>query len=95
MQFSKNYEKLGWVIFTTIRKNTGRYELGRIYTISTPSGKFRARVIGLYPIRKKDITDNLANTDAETTKEGLIKMLECWYGKEFDDYVLITLWGKG
>lgn len=92
MKFSKNYEKLGWVIFTTIRKNTGKYRLGDIHTMNTPMGKFNAKVIGLYLIKKEEITDSLANIDAETTKEGLIKMLDTWYGRGFDDYVLITLW---
>ena len=101
MKFSKNWEKLGWVIFTTIRQNTGRYKLGHSYAMNTPMYKFRAKVIGLYPIKKAEITDELANTDAETTRATLITMLEDWYGKDFDDYVLITLWsvyykgGKG
>jgi len=94
MKFSKFYEKLGWVIFTTIRKNTGNYKLGNVYTINIPEGgKFKAKVIGYLPIKKKDITDDLARTDADVnTKEELIKILENWYGKNFDDYALITLW---
>jgi len=93
MKFSKNYEKLGWVTFTTIRKNTGKYKLGNTYTVDVlGSGKFKARVIGLLPIRKEEITSDLAQADAECTREELVRMLEGWYGPVFDDYVLITLW---
>jgi len=92
MIFTKHYHKLNWFFFTTIRKNTGKYKLGNIYTMNTPTTKFKAKVIGLLPIKKKDITDDLARIDAEETKEGLIRMLDGWYGKKFDDYVLMTLW---
>ena len=93
MKFSENYEKLGWIIFTTIRKNTGKYKLGNIYTMNiSGSGKFKAKIIGLLPIKKEEITDDLASVDAEVSKERLIMMLENWYGKDFDDYILITLW---
>lgn len=94
MKFTKNYEKFGWVIFTSIRKNTGRYKLGNVYTMNTPDGKFKAKVIGLCPIKKKEITNDLASVDAEETKEGLIRMLNDWYGVFFDNYVLITLWAQ-
>ena len=95
MKFSENYEKLGWIIFTTIRKNTGRYVIGNTYTMDVSgSGKFKARVIGLLPIKKEEITEDLAELDAETTKRGLISMLEGWYGEDFDDYVLITFWSQ-
>ena len=93
MKFSKDYEKLGWVVFTTIRKNTENYKLGHIYTIKTPQYSFKAKVIGLLPIKKKDITENLAQVDADVTAETLKRKLENWYGKEFNDYLLITLLG--
>ena len=92
IRFSTNWEKLGWTIFTTIRKNTHSKLVGQIHTIRTPDGDFKAKIIGLYPIKKIEITDDLAFADADMTKDGLIRLLEGWYGKEFDDYVLITLW---
>jgi len=92
MKFSVDWEKLSWTVFTTIRKNTGTYRLGRIYKIKQPAGIFYAKVIGLLPIKKADITDALAIYDAEQTRKELIQTLEAWYGKKFDDYVLITLW---
>ena len=92
IRFSSDWEKLGWTIFTTIRKNTGSKKIGQVHTIKTPSRKFKAKVIGLYPIKKEEITDDLAFIDADMTRAGLIRMLETWYGKEFDDYILITLW---
>ena len=93
IRFTTNWEKLGWTIFTTIRKNTGSKKIGQIHTIKTPrSGTFKAKVIGVYPIKKEEITDDLATFDADTDRDGLIKMLEGWYGKDFDNFVLITLW---
>lgn len=96
MKFTESYEKLGWVIFTTIRKNTGRYKLSNIYTMITPNARFKAKVIGICPIKKKEVTDDLASVDLDVghTKENLVDMLEHWYGKDFDDYVLITLWAQ-
>ena len=39
---------------------------------------------------KKDITEELAQSDADCSREELIAMLEGWYGKEFDNFVLLT-----
>ena len=91
MKFSKNWKKLSEPYFTTIRKNTGRYRLGSECTINAPRGKFKAYIIGLMMIKKEDITDMMAKYDAETDRNGLISMLEGWYGKTFNDYILITL----
>ena len=92
IRFSTNWEKLNWVVFTTIRKNTGSKKVGQIHTIKAPGCEFKAKVIGIYPIKKLDITDDLAFIDAYTDRKDLISMLEGWYGKDFNDFVLITLW---
>lgn len=91
MRFTKEHSKLKNTFFTTIRKNTGYYRLGRTYTIVTPSERFKARVQSAKPIRKADISDSLALVDADISAENLRKMLERWYGKKYDDFVLMRL----
>lgn len=91
MKFSKDYAKLRHNEFTTIRKNTGYYKCGSIRWIKTPSKCFSAEIINIIHIQKKDITEEIAYKDADCSKAELIVMLEKWYGKEFDDFVLITL----
>ncbi len=91
MWFSKNYLKLNQNIFTTIRKNTGYYKLGNIYKIKTPTKEFKARLIEHRKIDKNYITEQLAQNDADCSRAELIAMLEGWYGKKCDDYVLLIL----
>ena len=91
IRFSQNWEKLNSVVFTTIRKNTGSKKLGQIHSIVTPIKTFKAKIIGLYPIRKSEISDILANYDADMNQDALIEMLEGWYGKTFDNFVIVTL----
>lgn len=91
MRFTKNYSKLKNNRFTTIRKNTGYYKVGWIYDIMTPKSGFQAQVLSVTPIKKSDIDDELAISDADMTRNELIKMLERWYGKRYDDFVLMTL----
>jgi hypothetical protein len=42
-------------------------------------------------IRKEDITEEIALADADTDKESLIKLLNKFYGKDYDGFVLITM----
>lgn len=91
MKFSKEWIKLDNDIFTTIRKNTGFYTFGKKYKIITPSREFFAELIGIQLLKKENITDQIAWVDASCSKEELIVMLEKWHGKEFDDFVLMTL----
>lgn len=42
-------------------------------------------------MEKAHISEQLAQNDADCSKEELIAMLEKWYGKKFDDFVLLTL----
>ena len=95
MKFSKDYSKLDKPIFTTIRKNT-RYNrvlgnTGSSVLIMTPTRQFWAYIIAKNKIKKSQITEKLAHSDADCSKAELIAMLEKWYGKEFDDFVLLTL----
>ncbi len=94
MKFSKDYSKLGNQIFTTIRKNT-RYNrvlgnTGSSILIMTPTRQFWAQIIEKNEIKKNQITEKLANSDADCSRAELITMLEKWYGKEFDDFLLFT-----
>ncbi len=91
MKFSHEYKKLSQDYFTTIRKNTNWYKVGRIYQIETPKQNFKVKVISSYPISKFEINDQLAQSDADMDAEGLIALLEKFYGKTFDDFVLLTL----
>ena len=91
MKFSKNYSKLSKAYFTTIRKNTGMYKKGKIYKINTPNEYFYVKVICKTPIKKEDITEDLSIRDADCSKSELIGMLEKWYGKKFNDFVLIEM----
>ena len=91
MKFSKEYSKLNKKRFTTIRKNTRRYKPESIYSIITPKQKFKARVISRLYIKKEDITDFIALYDADCSRWELIELLEKWYGRDFNDFVLITL----
>ncbi|HDY87413.1 MAG TPA: hypothetical protein ENH82_04765 [bacterium] len=91
MRFSKEYRKLKSNEFTTIRKNTGFHSAGCSRLINTPSDRFRATVVKAIPITKDGITEKIAMNDADCSRDDLISMLEGWYGKKFDDYVLLTL----
>jgi len=91
MIFSKNYSKFGLNIFTTIRKSTGFYKLGNIYKVKTPSKEFKVRLIECRKIDKDYITEQFAQNDADCSRAELIAMLEKWYGKKHDDFVLLVL----
>lgn len=91
MKFSKDYSKLDQNIFTTIRKMSTYYRVGDSYKIKAPTKEFRAIVVGWWPMKKAHISEQLAQDDADCSKAELIAMLEKWYGKKFDDFVLLTL----
>lgn len=90
MRFSKSYSKLKRDEFTTIRKDTGYYYPGKKVKV-TLIESFSAKVVNVKPISKSNITENLAQSDADCSRQELIAMLEKWYGKKCDNYVLITL----
>lgn len=94
MKFSKDYSKFERKTFTSIRKNTRHYRvlgnLGKGLKIQTPTKEFRAYIIEKRELKKSQITEKLARSDADCTKAELVAMLEKWYGKEFDDFLLLT-----
>jgi len=91
MKFSKDWPKLKNQTFTTIRKRGNRYQLGRTYTIVSPSETFRAKLVSRETLKKSEISDGLARKDANCTRIELLKILEKWYGKEFDDFEILYL----
>ena len=91
MKFSKDYPKLSWNVFTTIRQNKGYYEEGQRIPITTPRGEFWAEIVSIRYLKKEEITDTIADYDAKTSKLALINMLERWYGQTYNDFILITL----
>jgi len=91
MKFSKRYTKLDFPVFTTIRKNIGYYRERMLVDVNTPDGKFRAEILSIRSIKKNDITELMAVRDANCSRADLIKMLERWYGTQYDNFILITL----
>ncbi len=91
MKFSKDYSKLNCRIFTTIRKNLGYYKEGTVISIRTLNDTFSAEILSIRKIQKHNITEIIAMRDAECSKKKLINMLESWYGKSYNDFILITL----
>ena len=91
MRFTHEYSKLGKHVFTTIRKGTSVYRKGRTYSITTPSERFYAKVIQRNHLMKADITERFAQVDADCSRDMLIKQLEKWYGKHYDDFVKLKL----
>lgn len=92
VKFSHEYIKLSKKIFSTIRRNNNRYKMGHIYQIRTPKQNFKAKVIGSELISKTEIDDHLAQSDADMIAGGeLVTLLEKWYGKIYDNFVLLTL----
>lgn len=91
MIFTHEYSILKKKIFTTIRKNTHFYKIGHSHQIHTPEQNFKARVIKSKAISKFEIDDSLARSDADMSAGELILLLDRWYGKTFDDFVLLTL----
>ena len=95
MRFTKEYSKLKEQSFHTIRKNTGFYKWGKIYQINTPEQQFKAKLWRIELIKKEDITNELAQLDADCSREELIKKFENWYGEKCDNFVLLFFSRKG
>ena len=91
IRFSQQYTKLNKEIFTMIRKPGKYYQVGSQHIIKTPARDFSACIIASEHISKKDITEGLARFDADCARIGLITRLEKWYGKVYDDFVLLVL----
>jgi len=91
IRFSKDYSKLGSLFFSTIRKASPYYRIGAIHKIKTPTTEFKAQIVAGEIIGKGQISEELAQSDADCSKEELIAMLERWYGREFNDFVLFSL----
>jgi len=91
MRFSKNYKKLGYPIFTTIRGNRGYYKEGQTIKVTTPDSCFHAEIVSIRTINLKDITNTIADKDADCSKEALIRLMIKFYKDNADNLILITL----
>ena len=93
MIFSKHYSKLDRDVFTTIRRNTGYYRPAQIIfcQVKGERQEIKASILSVVPIKKSEITDALAQADADCSRTELLAMLTDWYGSACDDYVLIRL----
>lgn len=95
MKFSKNYSKLNYPIFTTIRRNNGYYKEGRTIQVNIPNNKsFIADIVGIRYITLKDITETMANRDADCSRKELIELMGTFYKENANDLILITLMKK-
>lgn len=65
MKFSKEYSKLQYPIFTTIRQNKGYYKEGQIISIFTPKQEFKAEIVGIRNLNLTNITKTIAHNDAD------------------------------
>lgn len=101
MRFIKSYRKFAWSLFTTVRLRSTAYRVGKTYTCTVPDGEcptchqtkhrqFRAKVIARTDITLDDITDELAQKDADCDAETLKLSLRFWYGPDAE-LVLLTL----
>ena len=91
MKFSHHYTKLDYPVFTTIRKNRGYYKAGQRILIQEPYSEFKAEIVSIRYISLLNITENIANKDADCTKAELIKLMQRFYKDEANDLILITL----
>jgi hypothetical protein len=90
MKFTYHYTKLDYPIFTTIRQNKGWYKVGQQILINTPKAEFKAEIAAIRLIKKNNITFTMAQRDADCSANELIEKLEAWYGKTYNDFILIT-----
>jgi hypothetical protein len=92
MKSSKDYSKFKNEVFTEIRKWQGNYNnIGDVKILHTPTQDITARIIYKKRIKKADMTEELAQTDFDDSRDALIKQLEIWYGKKFDDFALLKM----
>lgn len=91
MKFFKQWSKLNYPVFTTIRQNKGYYQPGKVIKIQSPKEEFYAEIISIRYITKDDITPIIAFRDADCTKNELIDLLNKFYKEKSNNLILITL----
>ena len=94
MKFSKNYSKLKYNTFTTIRQNKGYYKEAQTIVVKTPTTSFYAEIVAIRNIRLKDITETIAQRDADCSQKELIDLMKLFYKNNADELILITLMKK-
>jgi hypothetical protein len=91
MKFSKEYSKLAYPIFTTIRHNGGYYKEGQKICVTTPKQQFHAEIVGIRYLTQKDITSTIAFRDADCGSQELFDLMNMFYKGRANDLILITL----
>jgi len=91
MKFSKQYSKLVYPIFTTIRQNKGYYNEGQVISVSTPETGFKAEIVSIRKLSTKHFTETIALRDADCSKGELMDLMHLYYKQDTDDLILITL----
>lgn len=91
MKFSKEYSKLKYPIFTTIRQDKGYYNLGQIINVETPEQVFKAEVVSLRKMTTNDLTVTMALRDADCSVQSLEELFKRFYKDNVGPLVLITL----
>lgn len=91
MKFSKEYKKLKYPIFTTIRQDGGYYRECQQVKIETPEQNFWAEIVSIRKIGLEDITNTLALRDADCSVEDIINLFKRFYKEEAGKLILITL----
>jgi hypothetical protein len=91
MKFSKEYSKLQYPIFTTIRQNYGYYKVGQTIGIDTPKQSFCAEIVSIRNIQLCHISETIALRDADCTTEELVLLMKKFYQSNANDLILITL----
>jgi hypothetical protein len=91
MKFTKDWKKLDYPIFTTIRQDKGYYDIGQTINIETPTKKFQAEVVSIRRMTKNDITNTIAYRDADCSKEEFNELLYRFYKNNVGDLIMLIL----
>ena len=91
MKFSKEYSKLQYPIFTTIRQNKGYYREGQVINVTTPKQQFKAEIVSIRKMSLINITTTIAHWDADCPTQALENLLVRFYKDKANDLILLTL----
>jgi len=86
LPFSKNYTKLGWDLFTTIRLDHGNnyYQAGENVELTLCGAHFHyAIILGVRKITLHEVSEELAILDADTSREGFYYLMKGFYSHKY------------
>ena len=90
----KEWKKLSNPIFTTIRQDKGYYTVGQVINIQTPKEEFKAEIVSIRKMFENEITETLAQRDADCTREEFFDLLAKFYKGNTGRLILLTLMKK-